>query len=261
MQSFSEVIRDYAAGKKWYWYVPLWLFFVYILYEIYLFAPNEPVGTVIVPMSMLYFGLHELAHAFTMAFPAVITAAAGSLSEILFGVLLVYALVRSKAFFAALYACLWLAFAFKDAGIYMADARAQNLTLFSPFGDNAIHDWQFVFFRLGLLPYDTKIGGAFIITGYLIAIAALGFGLRLMYLFAKSQDELNQTQHAKVLAEKLKASRGYESVEALTPKKVPLVPHDRSTPKQPVVSIYPEATRGRLADEVESNPNVKGSEL
>lgn len=260
MQSFSEVVRDYAAGKKWYWYFPLWLFFVYNLYEIYLYTPNEPAGTVLIPMSMLYFGLHELAHAFTMAFPAVITAAAGSLSEILFGVLLVYALIRSKAFFAAVYACLWLAFAFKDAGIYMSDARAQNLTLFSPFGDNAIHDWQFVFFRLGLLPHDTKIGGAFIVTGYLIALVSLGFGIRLMYLVVKSQDEVNKTQHAKELAEKLKASRGYESVEAMTPKKGLLVPQASKVANQPVGGIYPEALKGRLANDDVSNSNVKGSE-
>jgi len=43
---------------------------------------------------------------------------------------------------------------------YMADARAQDLPLLSlGSGENVIHDWNYLFGKLGVLEHDIQIGG------------------------------------------------------------------------------------------------------
>lgn len=243
MHRVTAAVSDYAAGKKWYLYLPVWIGCAFIMSKIVAFSPDKEIGVVLLPMSMLYFGLHELAHAFTMGLPSIITAASGSISEIIFGGLLVFAAIRTRYYFAAVYCSLWLAFAFKDAGIYMSDARAQNLMLFSPFGDTAIHDWNFVFEKLGILQADRLIGGVSIGLGYIVGATALAGGIWIMILSAGSQDDAAKKAHAVALAARLRSSHGYDS-----PQAVRQAGQKDAVPARPdPASLYPAASRGTLA--------------
>jgi hypothetical protein len=57
---------------------------------------------------------------------------------------------------------------FLPIGIYMADARAQELPLLTVGdSDDVIHDWFYLFQHAGLLDHDTQIGGAFRILGWI----------------------------------------------------------------------------------------------
>lgn len=66
---------------------------------------------------------------------------------------------------------------------YMADARAQNLPLVSiGGGDDAIHDWNYLFTSMGCLASDTKIASVVRACGWLGMLATVlwlvWFGLR-----------------------------------------------------------------------------------
>jgi hypothetical protein len=68
---------------------------------------------------------------------------------------------------------------FLPVGIYMADARAQALT-YVTVGDpeNAEHDWFYLFTSLHVLQYDTKIGAAVRILGWLGMLGTVGWLIR-----------------------------------------------------------------------------------
>jgi hypothetical protein len=56
---------------------------------------------------------------------------------------------------------------FLPISVYMADARAQELPLLTV-GDSdyVIHDWNYLFDRLGLLDHDTQIAHAVRVIGW-----------------------------------------------------------------------------------------------
>ena len=137
MEKLKKAIDDYAIDKTWYYYLPVWLICLYIFYLIVQFNPDKA-SPLLAPIGAFDFWLHEGGHAVTMWLPPVVTASAGSLSEMLLGIILVVSAIKSRYYFTTLVASLWLAYGFKSAGLYMADARSQKLDLVSPFGDNAM---------------------------------------------------------------------------------------------------------------------------
>ncbi len=57
---------------------------------------------------------------------------------------------------------------FGPIATYMADARAQELPLLTVgSGDNVIHDWNYLFGKLGVLAHDTQIASAMRVIGWL----------------------------------------------------------------------------------------------
>ncbi len=62
---------------------------------------------------------------------------------------------------------------------YMADARAQELPLLTVGdADYVIHDWNYLFGRLGLLDHDTQIAHAVLIIGWLGMIGTVVWMIR-----------------------------------------------------------------------------------
>ena len=65
---------------------------------------------------------------------------------------------------------------FIPIGIYMADARAQELPLLTVGdSDDVIHDWFYLFSHAGLLEHDTQIGATFRILGWLGMLAVVAW--------------------------------------------------------------------------------------
>jgi hypothetical protein len=58
----------------------------------------------------------------------------------------------------------------------MADARAQELPLLTVgSGDDVIHDWNYLFSRLGVLAHDTQIASATRMIGWLGMLATVAW--------------------------------------------------------------------------------------
>lgn len=157
-------------------YIAAWAVFLWLFICLLSFRADQANMLLVQGMYFISFGVHEAAHIVFGFLPAVATAAAGSLSEIVFALLLLYATVRQRAYFAAVFACQWVMLACISAGNYMADARSQLLPLIGP-GETVQHDWNFVFGQLGWLNADTAIGGTVHWIGVCIGAAGLLAGV------------------------------------------------------------------------------------
>lgn len=158
------------------WSILLWLFFVYLYIQILGFYQGNITNPILGGMYFIQFGVHEVSHLVFMFLPPILTAAAGSLSEIVFTSLIVVAAIKGKSYWAVVFGLLWVMMAFISMGNYMADARAQLMPLAGPSPD-PVHDWSFVFGELGWLSADVAIGTTMKVIGWIIGAFALLFGL------------------------------------------------------------------------------------
>ena len=174
-----ESLWIYCASKKWYWYTLLFIFALYLFIDILGFQHGSNQPFVVSSLYIVLFGIHEVAHLATAFFPSIITAAAGSSAEILFTSTVFLIALRAKAYFAAIFASLWVALAFRSAGLYMADARSQSMDLVG-FGETVIHDWHYVFSQLHILTADAAIGFIVQAIGIIAGIGGLCGGIALI---------------------------------------------------------------------------------
>jgi hypothetical protein len=186
-------VDAYVQGKVWYWYVPLWFLGMYIFFGLLGFDPNKQMPFLISIAQAFDFFLHETVHIVLGFLPAVLTAAAGSLSELLLGTVLVAMAFMQRSYFAVMVTSLWFMLACQSAGIYMADARAQRLSLVSLGGalsgtDTVIHDWNFAFGKLHLLSLDRVIGTSVRAVGVVVGLFGLVFSAWLIYKMATAAD-------------------------------------------------------------------------
>ena len=192
LTAINADVGRYAVGKTWYWYVPLWLIGFYAYFELFQFsmAGSQMPLIWLVPYSF-NFVMHEFAHIFTAWLSPILTAAAGSGSELLLGIVLIVMALWQRAYFALLFCALWFALACQSAGQYMADATHQQIPLVSlgaalSGSGEAKHDWHFVFGQLGLLPASEVIGDALRAVGMIVALAALAFTAWVIYKMAQA---------------------------------------------------------------------------
>ncbi len=162
-------------------YIANWLFFAYLFVQIIGFRSDNANDLFVGGMYFIEFGVHEASHLVVMFLPPLLVAAAGSIGELSFTLLLLAATIKAKAYFASVFAGLWVMLALRSVGIYMADARAQQLPLIGP-GETAQHDWHFVFEQLGWLTADTMLGGMVQGLGVMVGVVALVCGLLLVVL-------------------------------------------------------------------------------
>jgi hypothetical protein len=211
-------IDEYIKGKTWYWYVPLWVFGLYVFWQLLHFSYDKPLPFIIVVPYSFDFMLHEIAHIVVAFLPQVFVAAAGSVSELLLGSLLIFTAFKTRGYFASLFCFLWFMLACESAGTYMADARAQQIPLFSlgaalSGSDQATHDWHFVFGQLHMLRYDTLIGGTVKIIGTVAALFGIFFSAWLMYKMAASTEPKVLNPEEKILLQKSITSASLDDLQ------------------------------------------------
>jgi len=162
-------------------YVIGWIFFLYLFINMLGFSAENSNNLTLSGMYFIDFGVHEASHLAVFFMPAIFVAAAGSIGEITFTILLLAATLKAKAYFAACFAGLWMMLAFMSVGRYMADARAQLIPLIGP-GETVQHDWNYVFTQFDWLNADTAIGGTVQGIGITIGAVSLAAGLFLIYV-------------------------------------------------------------------------------
>lgn len=237
--AFADSVQEYAVGKDWYWYLPLWLFGAYVFVKLVGF--NMLVGlpiVLLVPYSF-DFMLHEMAHLVTAFLPPVLTASAGSVSELLLGTGLVIGAFWFRNYFAAMFCCLWFDLTAQSAGTYMADAIPRRLPLVSLggalSGQDPVHDWHFVFGQLHMLGISGFIGNSIRAVGHVVGLFGLLFAAWIIYRIAATAQD--QVAHRQPLPAK----------PAGTVPPIVTTVQGRPT--------YPEPTRGLLAKHTEPPPS------
>jgi hypothetical protein len=233
LATLRSSIDEYARGKRWYWYVPLWLFGIFVCIKLFGFDMFGGLPIVLAIPYSFDFLLHELAHIVTGFLPPLLTASAGSISELMLGIGLVLGGFYWRNYFAVLFCMLWLDLACQSAGTYMADAVPQQVPLVSLggalSGQDPLHDWNYVFGQLHLLGASDAIGTTLRVIGNGIGLFGLAFAAWIIYKMAASAS-LDTTQPP-------------SNSSAKRPHLVATV----AAPSSPR-SIYPEPTQGPFAE-------------
>ncbi|HSX42777.1 MAG TPA: hypothetical protein VLF59_01690 [Candidatus Saccharimonadales bacterium] len=230
---FQNAVDAYVQDKLWYWYIPLWLFGIYIFIKLLGFDMLTNLPFVLLVPYSFDFMLHEISHIVTAFFPPVLTASAGSVSELLLGSGLVVGAFYWRNYFASMFCLLWFDLTCQSAGTYMADAIPQRLPLVSLggalSGQDSIHDWHFVFGKLHMLGMSSFIGNSIRVIGHLAGLCGVAFATWLIYKMAAA-------------ASVPKAEKNLAAAMS-NPEHVVAAPVALRGSKP----IYPEPTRGTLA--------------
>lgn len=119
-----------------------------------------------------YFNLliHEAGHLLFFFFGQFIDILAGSALQIIMPCVFLGYFLRRGEYFNSSVMFFWIGNNVVNVSIYMKDAQAMVLPLLG--GDNVIHDWNYLFSSMGLLPFSEVIGCFFYILGTLFLIAS-----------------------------------------------------------------------------------------
>ena len=126
-------------------------------------------------------GIHELGHVLLTPFGKFLGILGGSLVQCLAPIAGMVSLYRQSDYFGVAVCGGWLSTNLFGVGTYMADAVKRELPLVSPFSGHPIHDWNFLFGRLGWLDACEELGFLTKVAGTLVMGASLGLGSWLVW--------------------------------------------------------------------------------
>jgi hypothetical protein len=134
---------------------------------------------------------HEAGHMILMPLGwGFLTSLGGSLGQIAFPSIVTVALLwKNRDPFGASLGLWWVGQSFMDLSPYIADARALQLMLLGGGTGSEIegHDWQAILTYLGLLEYDRTLARLSHVFGWLLMVAALGWGA---YVLVRQRERL-----------------------------------------------------------------------
>jgi hypothetical protein len=148
-----------------------WLIF-YALFLIYAARAEGPSLFI----DLVFLPIHEGGHLLFGVFGSEMLGAAGGTILQLFvplAIAVYFAFQRHAT--GAAFAAFFFFENFLNVGTYMADARAQELPLVNVGGGEGMHDWAYMFIKLGLINQDITIGHATRALGWLGMLAIVGW--------------------------------------------------------------------------------------
>ncbi|MCK9603901.1 MAG: hypothetical protein M0R66_06065 [Candidatus Omnitrophica bacterium] len=174
---------DWCKGKNWQWRLLILAWFAYVLFR----HLNDPMYNSI--LGALNLGIHELGHFVFGFFGNFLGVLGGTLLQCFVPVLSVANFYRQRDFFAIALSFGWLSTNFFDVARYIADARAMELPLVSPFGMGVIHDWNHLLGRMGLLEYDHMFSFSIKVLAVISMLACLVAGGWLIWQMKLQKEE------------------------------------------------------------------------
>ncbi len=127
--------------------------------------------------------IHEAGHTIMFFLGDLVRALAGSLFQIIIPLILSSYFFFRREYYSSSLLLIWVGHNTLNVAYYMADAIIQALPLLG--GDSVIHDWNYIFSTLNILPYSHVISGVFMFAGYSIMV----FGaLSVIYFSCTSED-------------------------------------------------------------------------
>ncbi len=115
--------------------------------------------------------IHEGGHGIFRIFGEYIYFMGGTLMQLIIPGLFIYFFWRNEKRIGLQFSMVWLGESMMNVSVYAADARAQKLPLLG--GSKVQHDWHYLLGQIGMLEYDTIIGGIFFYSGIAVFILAL----------------------------------------------------------------------------------------
>ena len=183
---FAHDVRVWSRRRVWWWYLPLWLALAYVGYYQYLTPASYNC------FSGLDLAIHEGGHILFRPFGLDLWVAGGTIAQLAAPLIAMYILLQQPDYFGIPLCLGWLSSSVMDMAIYMGDARAMALTLVTeggaPIDPRVLHDWHYLFNRMGVLPHDQQISHAAIAFGNALMVASLVIGLWLMWEMARAKE-------------------------------------------------------------------------
>ena len=177
---------------SWHLRIPVVLLMLWTGYHVVFSRTPEQAGKMFFNniFSGIDLGIHELGHVITLWAPNIICAAAGSITQCVVPLIAGFSFLRKGVLFEACFCLWWSGENMICSAYYIGDAKAMNMHLVSPFGENPDHDWNVVLSKLGLLRWDTTIA-FFVRAGGTILILA-GLVLGVIVLWAMRERDLGR---------------------------------------------------------------------
>jgi hypothetical protein len=174
---FTERMREWAAGRWWWWRAPLFLF---LLVQAIRPLRSRLLGEWTL-FSGVIFGAHEFGHLFWALLGEWMGVAGGSLTQLLIPIGAAAVVARSRDWFGVAVCGLFLATSLGELSWYIGDARTELLDLVSFSEEGAIHDWNYLLGRAGLLHQDRSLAGFTRFIGWLVALGSTLMAARLLW--------------------------------------------------------------------------------
>lgn len=177
-QPLGARMRAWCAGRWWWWRAPI---FAYLALQVLRPLREQGEWTL---FSGIVFGAHEFGHLFFAFLGEWWGVAGGSLMQVLVPIGAAAVVLRSRDWFALTVCGVFLATSLAELSWYVADARTEMLDLVSFSAEGAIHDWNYLLGRAGLLGQDLAIARALRFAGWTILLASTALAARLSWWMA-----------------------------------------------------------------------------
>lgn len=133
--------------------------------------------------------IHELGHVIFGPFGEWIGVAGGSIAQLAAPAAVALVMLRQRDYFGVAVGGAWLSMSLSNLAVYVADARAEALPLYSLGGGDPVHDWNYLLGSLHLLPQDTAIAGAVHFAALILLLASVLLGAWLCGVMARSPED------------------------------------------------------------------------
>lgn len=132
--------------------------------------------------------IHEGGHMIFLPFGQFMNFLGGSLTQILMPTLFFMYFFLRKEFISAGFIIFWIADNIVSVSVYMADAVEMQLPLIG--GEGVIHDWNWLFTKMGLLQQSGFIASLFFWIGIIGVIVSIFWMIILTFLEMKEKVEV-----------------------------------------------------------------------
>jgi hypothetical protein len=146
-----------------------------VFYALFLYQAARGYGSMLM-IDVVFVPIHEGGHLLFRFFGEFLAVAGGTILQLAVPAMLAGFFIFQRQIPGATF-CLFFFFEqFLPIATYMADARAQELPLLTVGdSDDVIHDWNYLFGKLGVLDHDTQIAHAVRILGWIGMIATFAW--------------------------------------------------------------------------------------
>ncbi len=163
-----------------------------VFYLLFLFQAARGSG-VLLMMDLVFVPIHEGGHLLFRFFGEFLAVAGGTILQLSVPLMLAAFFVFHRQILGTAFCVFFFFEQFLPVATYMADARVQELPLLTVGdGDDVIHDWAYLFGKLGVLDHDTQIAHAVRVLGWLGMIGTVAW---MIWRGLRTETKLATDQH------------------------------------------------------------------
>ena len=147
----------------------------FVFYGLFLYQAMRGNGFLLM-IDLVFVPIHEGGHLLFRFFGEFLSIAGGTFLQLFVPLALAFYFARERKVQGTAFCTFFFFEQFLPIATYMGDARAQDLPLLTVGdGEGVIHDWNYLFGKLGVLEHDTQIAATVRWIGWMGMLATLGW--------------------------------------------------------------------------------------